>query len=131
MIKTKKIKQKKIYLKEKCHFIEDDGKRCRRNASGSGQLCKKHGGTLDRSSLIKENSIEHKLIKKSGMLESVSKNVVPYDYKFHPKQMIKLSSEGLSEVEIAAEFKISVRITSYNVCYTKLLRLSRIYIKEY
>ena len=106
LIKNKRIKQKKVYPKERCHFIKSNGKRCRALAIGSGQLCKKHGGTLDRSSLIKEGSIEHKLIAK---LEPDTIHTVHYDPKVHPFQMIKLSSEGLSEVEIAAKLKISVR----------------------
>lgn len=101
---VKKNQVKKIYPKEKCHFVNENGKRCNKLAIGSGQLCKKHGGSLDRSSLIKEETPLYHLTK-----EPKSRNVVAYDHKVHPMKMIKLSSEGLSEVEIAAEFKISVR----------------------
>ena len=63
LIRTKRIKQKKIYPKEQCHFIKSNGSRCTALAIGSGQLCKKHGGTLDRSSLVKEGSLEKSIPK--------------------------------------------------------------------
>lgn len=110
LIKNKKIKQKKVYPKEKCHFIKPDGTRCHKLAIGSGQLCSEHGGTPNRESLIKEESIEHTLMLSAGMLEANQLNKVRYDHKIHPIQMVKLSSEGLSEVEIAAKFGVSVRI---------------------
>jgi DNA-binding transcriptional regulator YiaG len=105
MVKTKKIKPKKIYLEEKCHYIHPNGKRCKRNAIGSGQLCKQHGGELDRSSLINEEEQASQL----ALMKRMKPTIVPYDPSFHPMKMIKLSREGLSEVEIAAQFGISVR----------------------
>ena len=38
----RKLKRKKVYVKEKCHYHEN-GIRCTRNAIGSGQLCALHG----------------------------------------------------------------------------------------
>lgn len=102
LIKKKKIKQIKVYPKEKCHYIDADGKRCKRNAIGSGQLCAKHGGERDRSNLIEEGSLSYTLMKKS------LKKIQVYDPNKHPLKFIQLSRQGLSEVEIAAELGVSV-----------------------
>lgn len=103
LIKKKKIKPIKVYPKEQCHYIERNGSRCCRNAIGNGQLCKMHGGEKDRSNLIEEGSLSYQLVKKKLNM------VQMYDPDKHPISFIRLSRQGLSEVEIAAEFGVSVR----------------------
>ena len=94
-----KIKKQKLYVKEKCHYHKD-GIRCTRNAIGSGQLCKKHGGTIDISNTMDTATTERYLAEHG----KVSK----YLPEVHPMQYIELSRQGLSEVEIAARMEVGV-----------------------
>ena len=103
MIDEGKLKPKKVYPKERCKYMKADGTRCRRNAIGSGQLCKMHGGERDRNNTIKEYSTEFHLIKKTLNM------VKTYDPEKHPRQMIELSKLGMSEVEIASTFGVGVK----------------------
>lgn len=88
----------KKYVKQKCAYIDSDGKRCSRNAIGKGTLCKKHGG----NPIIKENLIPQKYEKD---LLGISTKFNP---AVHPLQYIELSRQGMSRVEIAAKMKVSV-----------------------
>ncbi len=97
--KVRKLKRKKIYVKEKCHFVDKEGKRCTRNAIGSGQLCFKHGGTKDLENVLSAEAIQ--LYNKEVM------SIRVFDPAVHPMQMISLSTQGLSNVEIAAEIGVS------------------------
>lgn len=105
LVKQKRVIPKKIYPKERCHFVytDNDGNKvqCKRNAVGKGQLCEKHGGEKRiRDNYLTEDT--HKIMRQ------IRKKIAVYDPKIHPKEMLRLSQEGLSEVEIAAEFKVSV-----------------------
>lgn len=97
--RVRKIKRKKIYVKEKCHYVED-GERCTRNAIGSGQLCKLHGGEKDLTNVLSAEAIQL-------MLAEVG-TVTKFDPAIHPLQMIDFSRQGMSDVEIAAVVGISV-----------------------
>lgn len=111
-ISKRKLKRKRIaeeaelkphitkkYKRQKCDFIDSNGKRCSNNAVGKGTLCKKHGG----NPIVKENLVPALIEKKS--LISVTK----YKPETHPIEFIDFSRRGMSEVEIAAEFQVSVR----------------------
>jgi len=89
---TKKVKQIKVYPKAQC-AIEG----CSRNAVGKTDICKKHGG----DPVIHENLLLAE--EMSSSLLSASK----YQPAFHPIQFISLAKEGMSDVEIAAEFGVS------------------------
>lgn len=92
--KLKKIsKIKKKYPKAQCAFVDLDGQ-CTSNAVGKSTLCKKHGG----STVIKEN-----LVTKYDPIRSPK-----YQPEYHPMEFITLSREGMSIVEIAAEFGVGI-----------------------
>ena len=104
-VKLKKFKKPilkniKKYVKQRCDFILENGKKCRNNAVGKGTLCKKHGG----DSIIKENMVP--------IVHENEKGMIPYGSKFnpavHPLEYIELSRGGLSKVEIAARMEVSV-----------------------
>jgi len=88
-----RIKLIKQYPKEEC-VIEG----CTKNAVGKGDICKKHGG----DPVIKENLLRHDEIPDKIMA------CTRYDAFVHPRQYVLLAKEGLSEVEIAAAFQISI-----------------------
>lgn len=71
---------------------------CRNNAVGSGDLCKRCGG----SPVIKENLLAAHEIP-DGVLA-----LTKYDPKTHPMAFIDYSRSGMSDVEIAAKFEVSV-----------------------
>lgn len=82
----------KRYPKQKCVH---DG--CRFNAVGAGDTCVKHGG----NTIIQEN-----LLAPSDMTSSMIR-ATKYKPEYHPLEFIMLSKEGMSTVEIAAEFEVS------------------------
>lgn len=91
-------KLKKYYKKQRCAFVFSNGTQCKKLAVGKSSLCKRHGG----DPTIKENLYK-------GTEEVLLPNVrVKFDPAFHPIRYIELSKDGLSEVEIAAEFEIAV-----------------------
>lgn len=98
--KVRKLKRKKIYVKEKCHHIKEDGSRCIRNCIGSGQLCKMHGGVRDLDNVLSKEALQL-------MTASVGK-ITKFNPAIHPLQFIDLSRQGLSEVEIAAELEVGI-----------------------
>lgn len=99
--KTRKLKRKKIYVKEKCKFVEN-GVQCKRNAIGSGQLCKKHGGEKDTDNTLSTEGL-------NLMTKEVALPRLKFDPVKHPMMMISLSTEGQSDVEIAAEMGVGVQ----------------------
>lgn len=97
--KVRKIKRKKIYVKEKCHYTED-GERCTRNAIGDGQLCKLHGGEKDLTNVLSLEALQ--------LMTAEIGKIQKFDPAIHPLQMIDLSRQGMSDVEIAAVVGVSV-----------------------
>jgi len=105
-----KIKVIKRYPKEQCMT---EG--CTHNAVGKGVICKRCGG----DPVIKENLLEVREIPIGTLMNT------KYDPDGHPLQFIALSREGLSDVEIAAEFGVSVttlrgwseRFADFNTAY--------------
>lgn len=97
--KVRKLKRKKIYVKEKCHFVED-GVRCTRNCIGSGQLCKFHGGLRDLDNVLSKEALQ--------LINAEVGKLTKFNPAIHPLQMIDLSRQGLSDVEIAAEMEVGV-----------------------
>lgn len=103
-LKNKKILQEKYadskkikrYRKQRCKFVSD-GNRCRNYAVGKSTLCKQHGG----DPVIKENLFKDSELALVGLNTS-------YNPVEHPTLFIDYSRMGMSEVEIAAEFKVSV-----------------------
>jgi hypothetical protein len=93
--KPKKLKKvKKKYKKQKCAFVNQEGERCDKNAVGKSTLCAMHGG----DPIIKENL----LTKYDTTINS------KYKPEYHPIKFIELSRDGLSPVEIAAQFEVAV-----------------------
>jgi len=87
------VKTIKVYPKQRC-AVEG----CERWAVGSGDVCKKHGGT----SLIRDNLMLYSELPSTVALQTVFKPGK------HPIEYIEFSRNGMSDVEIAAEFGISV-----------------------
>jgi hypothetical protein len=85
------------YEKVKCKFFEN-GKRCNRNAVGKSTLCEKHGGLRYDPELALDTEQTKEVIKVTNTL---------FRLDYHPMKFIDLSREGMSPVEIAAEFNIS------------------------
>ncbi len=83
----------KKYPKQKC-AVEG----CIRNAVGKTDVCKKHGG----DPIVKENLLLPSEVPTAMM--SASK----YQPAYHPMAYIGFSREGLSEIEIAAKFEVSI-----------------------
>lgn len=82
--------------------LERNGKKCmrdgcgRRTVSGS-KYCREHGGEMvEKAGLLKEGQVPLSLLD------------VRYDPAVHPMLFITLSREGKSDVEIAAEFEVSL-----------------------
>ena len=97
--KTRKLKRKKIYVKEKCQFT-DKNVRCKRNAIGSGQTCALHGGEKDLTNVLSKEAIQ--------LYQAEIGGINKFEVGIHPLQMIDLSRQGFSEVEIAAQIGVSV-----------------------
>jgi hypothetical protein len=87
----------KRYKKQKCVFVDENGRKCNRLAVGKSTLCKKHGG----NPVIKENLLPDSV---NNILTLATK----YKPEEHPILFIEYSRMGMSEVEIAAEFMVSV-----------------------
>jgi len=91
------VKKRIVYKKQRCAAITEDGTQCERNAVGRGNACAIHAVTPELP----------------VPLESVSElSVIPFGSKYnpaeHPLQYINLSRQGLSDVEIASEFEVSM-----------------------
>ena len=87
------VKVLKIYPKEQC-MVEG----CTNNAVGKGITCKQHGG----DPVIPENLLQTCEIPAQTLIAS------KFEPATHPISFIALSREGMSAVEIAAEFGVSV-----------------------
>lgn len=104
--KIVKKRIKKIYKKQQCAFVGDitspDGtteyRQCKNKASGKSTLCSLHGG----NPIIKENLLP---VEQEILLNTAS---IKFDPATHPIDFINFSRHGLSQVEIAAEFGISI-----------------------
>lgn len=97
---TKNPKKRKIYKKQKCVFVSSDGISCKKMAIGKGMFCAMHGGKKDKDNLIPIENTENYM--------ALHTNNSKFKPAYHPVSFIDYSREGLSDVEIAAEFEISV-----------------------
>lgn len=93
-----KLPKRKKYVKEKCNFVYDSGRKCSLNAIGHSHFCKLHGG-----SYVSEGA--HDVL--TGGLQAVLQKNSKFNPAQHPMDYIKYSKLGFSDVEIAAEFQIS------------------------
>lgn len=92
------VKELVVYPKEKCSYIDSEGKRCRKNAVGEGDTCEEHGGDrVIMNNLIPADSIPEVL------------KGIKYDPSYHPMEYLMWAQLGLSTVEIAAKFEIPER----------------------
>ena len=91
-----RYKGKRKFKKQKCSFYVD-GARCGRNAVGKSTLCEKHGGLKYDPSLALTPRQTSEIV--SG---------TKFKPELHPIKYIEFSREGLSTVEIAAEFEIGM-----------------------
>ena len=95
-------KVKKVYVSQRCAYIKEDGTQCNNYAAGKGTLCLIHGG----SDKIPENMYSDKeLIATNGAIANCR---IKFNPTVHPLRYISLAKDGLSDVEIAAEFEISL-----------------------
>lgn len=94
-----KLPKRKSYIREQCHHRFENGRRCTLPAVGSGQLCEKHGGNIVTGE-------GHDTI--TGIIQTLLNKNSKYHPIVHPLDFIKLSKRGLSNVEIAAEFNVSL-----------------------
>jgi hypothetical protein len=93
-----KLPKRKKYIKEKCNFVYDNGRKCGLNAIGHSKFCKLHGG-----SYVSEGA--HDIL--TGGLQAVLQKNSKFNPAQHPMDYIKYSKLGFSDIEIAAEFEIS------------------------
>ena len=92
-VNEEEVKEIIVYPKARC-VVEG----CTRNAVGSSDVSKRHGGDpVVRDNLLRADQIPDWLLAKTK-----------YEPASHPIAYIKLASQGMSEVEIAAEFGVSV-----------------------
>ena len=94
ILKRKRLKR---YKKQKCAFVQN-GKACINWAVGKGTLCKQHGG----DPVIKENLLDK--MQEKYLDNPHSK----FDPATHYIDFINLSRHGASEIELAAEFQVSI-----------------------
>jgi hypothetical protein len=105
----------KKYMKKRCGATTGAGTQCKKKALEGDDFCATHGGVLQAS---KEGLIDEK--KYPYLL-----NKTKYDPDYHPEKYLELSSNGYSDVEIAAEFDVSVpsitewseKYLKFNACY--------------
>ena len=90
-------KHKVRFKKKRCAFIKENGERCKSYASGKGTLCIHHGGLRPAQGLdpIPFSQYSHGV------------NTV-FDPAYHPLKFIELARDGMSDVEIAAEFGVAL-----------------------
>lgn len=93
-----KLPKRKKYVKEKCNFVYENGRKCSLNAIGHSQFCKLHGG-----SYVSDGA--HDVL--TGGLQAVLQKNSKFNPAQHPMDFIKFSKLGFSDVEIAAEFQVS------------------------
>jgi len=86
------------HKKCQCMFHFENGKRCTAYAAGNSTLCTLHGGT-QRTGIepVAYNDLSPSVIK-----------MTKFDPSFHPIRYLELSKQGFSDVEIAAEFQVSI-----------------------
>lgn len=95
----KKKAPKEVYLPSQCMFHFENGTRCDGRAAGGGTLCALHGGSRTFG------------VQPTPFNELVASNRITstkFDLAYHPIRFLELSKQGFSDVEIAAEFSISV-----------------------
>ena len=95
-----KTVQRIFYKKAQCEFVNPDtGERCPLKAAGRDTVCMRHGG--DR-------------FAREAMLKPGSNLSLPINSKYnplkHPIQYMEFSRNGMSDVEIAAQFGVSLHI---------------------
>lgn len=96
--KKKRIRKK--YKKQKCAFVRTDNTKCKRNAVGKSTLCKQHGG----NPTILDNLIQTVIDDNKALVVGASK----FKPEYHPLAYIDFSRQGMSDVEIAAQFRIGI-----------------------
>ena len=87
-----------LYKKSQCMFHFENGTRCNGHASGGSTLCNIHGG----SSVIGAQPIPFNELPVSRIA------ITKFDPAYHPIRYLELSRQGFSDVEIAADFSISI-----------------------
>ena len=95
-IDTVQKKKKIIFKKMRCKKINKFGIQCKRMAVGKSTLCSVHGGSKIVNELLMSVHEEHNLVP------------TKFDITVHPMSFVEMSSQGLSDVEIAAEFKVGL-----------------------
>ena len=90
----KKLRVIKKYPKERC--IEEG---CQNYAVGKMDVCKKHGG---------DPIIEENLLLPDEILPPALLNHTKYNPAYHPMAFIEMSRDGMSTVEIAAQFQVAI-----------------------
>ena len=111
------LQLKKKYSPMRCTYIRDydeNGEpiKCNSWATGSGTLCKDHGGVKENTSVS---------VSTEQALSAGSK----FRPEVHPLMYIEFSRQGMSDVEIAAEFNIGLqtlkkwadKYRAFNVAY--------------
>lgn len=92
---VKKYKRVK-YKKARCSHIFENGERCKRFASGSSDKCITHGGSVFAPETLPASSF-------NAIVENGRYNPIE-----HPMLYLQLARSGMSDVEIAAQFQVSV-----------------------
>jgi DNA-binding transcriptional regulator YiaG len=99
------------YEKMQCKFMKKNGKQCKCYAAGKSTLCKKHGG----KSTIPSNLIP------AGQITDTHLKLTKFNPSVHPLEYINLARQGLSRIEIAAHFEVSViTLTKWEQTYKEM-----------
>jgi hypothetical protein len=94
-----KLPKRKSYIRDQCQHRNSEGRRCMAPAVGNGQLCEAHGGRLYTGE-------GHDTV--TSIIQTLLNKNSKYHPVVHPLDYIKMSQRGLSDAEIAAEFKVSI-----------------------
>lgn len=94
----RKAKYRKRYKPAQCAYMINEDRRCKKKAVGSSTLCEKHGGNVrDKKNLISVSELSANALVN-----------LKFNPAIHPIQFIQYAQCGMSEVEIAAKFMVSV-----------------------
>lgn len=114
--KKRKRRLRKRYKKQKCAFVDtigNDTLQCNYYAVGKSTLCKKHGGDpIDKDNLV--------LTVVDGITDTLALKGTKFNPAIHPLLFIDLSRQGLSDIEIAAQFKVGINaLRSWSETYVE------------
>ena len=103
-VEERSVKKPGKYISAWCEHVDEEGRRCKNYACGSGVLCSTHSnqGKVQRLQSM-ENDVQYKNLPDTYLQRT------KFDLAKHPLMYVKLSKLGKSDVEIASEFGVSLQ----------------------